>query len=464
MNDVIGVVLAAGEGTRMKSTLPKVLHPLCGKPMIGYVVERLMPLSLKKIVVVVGYRGKDVAQYLKEYNKIDIVFQERQLGTGDATREAYSALQGFRGTLLVTCGDSPLLSTETLKSLIDTHKRRSATCTILTSILPEPKSYGRILRDLAGKIVKIVEETDGTPEIREIKEVNSGVYCFDSEKLLSALSQLDCKNLKGEYYLTDVVEILSRRGERIESLRASNSTEIMGVNNPVELSRAEKLIREEILDELMMKGVRIIDVGSTFIDKDVQIGKDTKINPFTEIFGKSQIGERCIIGPQTHIVDSWIGDDVKIFASFIFESRIQSNAKIGPFAHLRPGSMIGDGVKVGNFVEVKKSSISANTKVPHLTYIGDATIGEGVNVGAGTITCNYDGVKKHPTRIEDGVFVGSNVALVAPVNIGKGAVIGAGSTITRDVPPNSLALTRTKQKHIKGWREKKRRRVKENGG
>ncbi|MCG2676515.1 bifunctional UDP-N-acetylglucosamine diphosphorylase/glucosamine-1-phosphate N-acetyltransferase GlmU [bacterium] len=456
MKDMVAIILAAGEGTRMKSGLPKVLHQVCGKPMIEYVIDRLEELNIDKKIVIIGYKGNLVKETLGK--KVDYIWQKEQLGTGHALAQCREILAKFKGDLLVLSGDTPLLTTQTLKRLIEVQREKNALATILTAILKPPTGYGRVVRHGDGTIRKIVEEEDATIIELANEEVNAGTYCFKKEAIFQALEKIRPENVQEEYYLTDAIEVLTRKGHRVEACTTDEADEIIGINSRKDLSLATKIMREHILDRLMLNGVTIIDPLTTTIDREVEIGRDTIIYPFTIVEGKTKIGQDCIIGPAIQIKDSKIAHKVEIKNSSVQNSIIESEARIGPYAHLRPESRIGKKAKIGNFVEIKKSTIGKESKVSHMSYIGDATLGENINIGAGTITCNYDGFKKYPTYIEDKVFVGSNTNFIAPVKIGKGAVIGAGSTITEDVPPYALAIARGRQRNIKGWAKKKTQR------
>ncbi len=452
MKNIVAIVLAAGEGTRMKSRLPKVLHQVCGRPMIKHTIDRLEELNIDKKIVIIGYNGSLVKETLDK--KVDYIWQKEQLGTGHALAQCREALTKFKGDLLVLSGDTPLLTTQTLKGLIETHREKEALATILTTILKPPTGYGRVIRHGDGTIRKIVEEEDATIIELANEEVNAGTYCFKKEAIFQALEKIRPKNVQEEYYLTDAIEVLTKKGHKVEVYTTDESDEIIGINSRKDLALANRIMREHILDRLMLNGVTIVDPLTTTIDQEVEIGRDTIIYPFTIIEGKSRIGKDCIIGPAVQIRESKIANKVEIKNSSVQNSIIESEARIGPYAHLRPKSRIGKRAKIGNFVEIKKSSIGKESKVAHMSYIGDATLGDEINIGAGTITCNYDGFKKYPTTISNGVFVGSNTNFIAPVKIGKGAVIGAGSTITEDVPPYALAIARGRQKNIKGWAKK----------
>lgn len=447
--DLATVILAAGKGTRMKSKLPKVLHNVCGSTMLSYVIDAVQGAGVKKIIVVVGYGADVVAREVK--GRAQVAHQAEQLGTAHALLQAGPFLSDFKGRLLVLCGDTPLIQSGTLLELIRSHRSAGSAATVLTAILEDPTGYGRVVRDNQGGVLKIVEQKDATSEEKGIREVNTGIYCFESEGLFEDLSTLSPNNAQGEYYLTDIIEMNVRRGRRVGAVTMDNPQEMMGINDRVQLAEAERYMRGRILNDLMLSGVTVLDPGSTFVDRKVRVGRDTVIYPFTFIEGDTVIGEDCIIGPCSRLVNAVVGNGVSIQNSVVTDSSMEDGCSIGPFSHLRPGNRLGREVKVGNYSEVKKSVIGDGSKVPHLSYVGDATIGKNVNIGAGTITCNYDGRQKWPTRIDDGVQIGSNTNLVAPVKIGAGAVTGAGSTITRDVPEGSLAVERAKVKIIPGW-------------
>lgn len=451
--DVAVILLAAGEGKRMKSTYPKVLHRLCGKPMVNYIADAVRKVRPKRFLVVTSQEGaKAVGSELDR--GVEVVVQDRPLGTGHAIQATKGVLKGFSGTILVVCGDTPLLTSETLKDLTKVHVRSEAVATVLTAKLSRPRGYGRIIRGDGG-IKKIIEERDATPDERFIREVNTGTYCFDSKKLFRALQKIKPDNDQQEYYLTDVIEVLNSAGEKVVAKQAEDETEVMGVNSRVELADAEMILRARINEFFMEKGVTLVHPPLTYIDADVRIGRDTIIYPLSFLFGKTVVGEGCHIGPSCQITDSVVGDGVTMSFTVLERVRIEKGARIGPFSHLRPETTVGEGGKVGSFVEIKKTDIGKGSKVPHLSYVGDATIGKDVNVGAGTITCNFDGVAKNRTVIEDKAFIGSDSILIAPVKIGKGAYTGAGSIISEDVPADALAIERTEQRNIKGWAKRK---------
>ncbi|KUK14473.1 MAG: bifunctional UDP-N-acetylglucosamine diphosphorylase/glucosamine-1-phosphate N-acetyltransferase GlmU [Synergistetes bacterium] len=454
MNEIAFLILAAGKGKRMKSSLPKVLHKICGKTMLSYVLDAVKPFGCD-IGIVIGFNGDLVRKEIGEGPFY--ITQPKQAGTGDAVRVAKDFWQRYNN-VVVLAGDVPFLSSDTLKRLIESHLQEDNVITLITAFLDTPTGYGRIVRDEKGNIVKIVEEKDASYKEKEIREVNAGVYCFDTGFLKENIDRLVSDNAQGEYYLTDLVKIAVLNSLKIGSISVEDNFEIMGINDRKALAEAEREYRRRINERLMLeKGVTIIDPQMTYISPDAEIGKDTVIYPMVFIEGRSVIGEGCIIGPNVRIVNSFIGNNVVIRENVVIEgSRIGDGCEVGPFAYLRPETILDESAYVGKFVEVKKSFIGKGSKVPHLSYIGDATIGERVNVGAGTITCNYDGVKKNPTFIEDDVFIGSDTMLVAPVRIGRGAFTGAGSVITKDVPPESLAIARAKQVNIEGWAKKRR--------
>lgn len=453
MSNITGVVLAAGKGVRMRSRLSKVLHPVAGMPMVSHVIGAAQAAGAHKLVLVVGHGRQEVMAALKG-QAISFVVQEQQLGTGHALLQAKPEV-GAEDLVLVLAGDTPLLQAGSLRTLIEFHQANRASATVLTAQLPDPYGYGRIIRDAEGSLVKIVEEKDATPEERLVQEINSGMYCFDYE-VFSALENLTPENAQGEYYLTDALTALKKMGRRVLAVQAAQEDDIYGINDRVQLAFAEKKMQRRKCRELMLSGVTVIDPETTYVHSQVIIGQDTVLAPFTMLEGCTEVGEGCLIGPGSKIVDSRIGDHTRIDSSRVLQSVIGDDCDIGPYAYIRPGVIVHDGVKIGDFVEVKKSEIGSGSKIPHLSYVGDAVLGEKVNVGAGTITCNYDGVNKYPTFIEDGAFIGSNSNLVAPVRIGAGAVIGAGSTITRDVPSMALGVERASQKVVADWKRQKK--------
>jgi bifunctional UDP-N-acetylglucosamine pyrophosphorylase/glucosamine-1-phosphate N-acetyltransferase len=449
------VVLAAGLGTRMKSSLPKVLHKICGKPMIKCVADAVLKLKPAHNIVVINPGSEDVKAALKGYDAVFAV-QKVQKGTADALKCAAEKLKGFKGALLVLNGDTPLISAATLQKFLDLHKKNKNDLSVMSFNAEGSHSYGRIIRE-NDKLKAIIEDKDADEEQKKIKEVNSGIYAINSN-LLNLLKEIRINPKKGEYYLTDIVEIAVKKGYKAGAYLLGNETELTGINSREELYRAGIYMRDKIISFWMENGVSFIDCSSAFIHPDAKIGPDTVIYPNVHIEGKTVIGKGCAVYPNARIIDSAIGDGATIKDSTVIESStIKATASIGPFAHLRPGSVIGASAKIGNFVEIKKSVIGKGAKASHLSYLGDAEIGKDVNIGAGTITCNYDGKEKHKTIIEDDVFIGSDTQLVAPVKVGKGAYVGAGSTITKNVPPMSLAISRTEQRHIEKWALRKRK-------
>jgi len=441
------VILAAGKGVRMRSELPKVLHRVAGKPIVLYIVEAVKAAGIEQITLVVGHGREQVEKTLSGLH-LEFAVQAEQLGTGHALMQAENHIDPA-DTLLVLAGDTPLLRQEILTQIIDFHVREQAAATVLTCEFAHPHGYGRVIRESDGSFARIVEQKDASPQEQLVKEINSGIYCFQAGEAFAALKGLKAGNAQGEYYLTDVLEILKRDGKKVLPLLLEAEEDIYGINDRVQLAYAEKIMRQRKNRSLMQGGVTLIDPDSTFVDNEVEIGPDTIILPNTMIEGRTVIGSGCQIGPNTRINDSRLGNDVIVESSRIKEAVVGDKCSIGPFAYLRPEADLAAGVKVGDFVEIKKSQIGEGSKIPHLSYVGDAVIGKAVNVGAGTITCNYDGKKKSPTILEDGVFIGSNTNLVAPVTIGRNSITGAGSTISRDVPPDTLAVERADQKHLK---------------
>ncbi len=454
MRQIASIVLAAGKGTRMKSSLPKVIHHVCGKPILAHVIQTACQAGVGRNIVVIGHEAEMVRETIGN-TRVEWVYQTEQLGTGHAVMQAESILAGFDGEILVLCGDTPLIKPETLTRLMDNHLSSGNAVTVLTAFMDNPAGYGRIVRDDAGQVLEIVEQKDASAGQLIIKEVNTGIYCFNARKLFNGLKKITPANNQGEYYLTDVLSVLRNDGEVVGAVRVQDPLETMGINNRVQLAEAEKILRQKKLQQLMIDGVTIIDPQNTYIDQDVNIGRDSVIYPGTIIEGNCCLGEKCQIGPFSRLKDVTAGDNVVIQNSVALESSIGNNVSVGPFAFIRPETSLSDGVKVGDFVEIKKSVIGKGSKVPHLSYIGDAQIGEKVNIGAGTITCNYDGSKKWKTTIGDEAFIGSNTNLVAPVCIGSNTVIGAGSTITKDVPDGALAVERAKQSIYPGRVAKK---------
>jgi len=451
MDAVTAIILAAGEGKRMRSRQPKILHHLCGRPLVGYPL-RLARTFADRVVMVVPPSADGVAQVAGE--GVLTVVQRERLGTGHAVVQAKDACG--EGTILVLPGDMPLLTVETIERLLNHHKAASAAATLLTAIVDNPAGYGRVLRQ-RGRVARIVEDRDATDDQKKINEIGTSVYCFDARRLWSALAEVRPDNDQGEYYLTDVVAILSRAGATVEAVTVADPSEAQGVNDRKQLAAVAVVQRRRILDRLMEGGVTVVDPASTYIEDTVTIGPDTVVQPQTVIEGATVIGSECVIGAGSHVSGSRLADRVVLKPySIIEEAAIDEDATLGPFCHLRPGCHIGAGAEIGNFAELKKSRVGKKTKIHHVSYVGDATLGERVNVGAGTITCNYDGQRKHSTVIGDGVFVGTNSSLVAPLTIGEGAYVAAGSVITRDVPPGALAMERSPQVVKDGWAAKRK--------
>lgn len=429
------VVLAAGQGTRMRSSLPKVLHPLLGVPMIDYVLEAASAACGEKPVVVVGAESDLVRERIEA--RVRLVVQEPQLGTGHAVLQAEGMLKGKSDQILVIYADMPLLSVETLTVLIKEQTQNNGPITMLSMFLENSRGFGRIIRDGKGDVAAIVEEAQATPDQLLIDELNTGAYCFEAEWLWENLTKISMSP-KGEYYLTDLVGIAVEGGFQVKTIRLKDPDEAVGINNRVHLAEAEMILRSRINREWMLAGVTLVDPGRTYIERNVNIGIDTTIYPDTYLMGDCVIGSGCTIGPNALVRDSSVGDNCRIFASVLEGAQVEDEVVIGPFSHLRKGAHLAKGVHIGNFGEVKNSTLGAGTKMGHFSYIGDASIGNNVNIGAGTITCNYDGVRKNQTEIEDDVFIGSDTMLVAPVKLEKGSRTGAGSVVTKDVPQNTV--------------------------
>lgn len=453
MSDVLAVILAAGKGTRMKSKLPKVLHQVGGKAMVQQVIDAARGAGAGRQVVVVGFGADAVKEALGD----PVLFAEQteQLGTGHAVMQAKAAIGDFQGTIMVLCGDTPLLTADLLAKLVSEHQAEGAAATVLTARMPDPTGYGRVIRNAAGQVLKIVEQKDANPAELAVNEINTGIFCFERQALFDALAKIDCNNMQGEYYLTDVMGILASEGTKVWAVATEDFEQTLGINSRRQLAGAEKIIRRRKLEALMDDGVTIMDPDSTFIDESVVIGPDTVIYPFTWLEGQTVIGSGCAIGPNSRLQDVTVGDDVTLHFTYAHECTVGNEVTVGPYVHLRPKTVLADKVKVGNFVEVKNSHIGMQSKLPHLSYIGDTDMGAGVNIGCGTITVNYDGKKKHRTTIADKAFVGCNSNLVAPVTVGEGAYVAAGSTITKDIPADALGVGRARQANIDGWVKKR---------
>lgn len=451
--EAAAIVLAAGEGTRMKSKKPKVAHEVLGKPLVRWVVDAAREAGINQVVSVVGH-GRDQVEPLVA--DTTAVVQEQRRGTADAVNTCRSALEGFDGSLVVLSGDCPLITADTIRALVEEREREQAAVVVLTMELDNPFGYGRIIRDGAGEVERIVEQKDATPEEAAVTECNSGFYCFDARALFDALGQVGSDNAQGEFYLTDVLEICRKAGRPVRALRTADPAECLGVNSRIQLAQATKQLQRRINAVHMAAGVTMLDPDLVWIGPDVTIARDVELLQNVTLMGATSIGEDSVIGPDTRLTDTQVGCGCVVDETVAIEAQIDDGATCGPRAYLRPAAHLCEGAKAGTHVEIKKSTVGKGSKVPHLSYIGDATIGEGVNIGAGSITCNYDGKKKWPTTIGDGAFVGSDTMMVAPVNIGAGAIIGAGSCITQDVSADALALTRPEQCEIPGWAAKKR--------
>jgi bifunctional UDP-N-acetylglucosamine pyrophosphorylase/glucosamine-1-phosphate N-acetyltransferase len=443
------VVLAAGQGTRMKSKLYKVLHPVVGRPMVQHVINQLEQLQIDEMVTIVGYGAEKVIEKVGSASKF--VTQEEQLGTGHAVQQAEALLLDKDGTTIVVCGDTPLITKETYKALFDHHEKEGSKATILTAKAPDPTGYGRIIRNDHNQVERIVEQKDANKDELLVDEINTGTYCFDNKALFEALNEVSNDNAQGEYYLPDVIEILRSKEEKVSAFLTSEFEETIGINDRVALAQAEKVMKKRINLEHMRNGVTIIDPDNTYIGPDVEIEQDVIIYPGSMVSGKTIIHKNAEIGPHTEITDCVIGESASITQSVLIGSQVGNDVTVGPYAYIRPETNVGNKAKIGHFVELKKSIIGENSKIPHLSYVGDAEIGRNVNVGCGTITVNYDGKGKHTTKIEDDAFIGCNTNLVAPVSIGEGAYVAAGSTITKNVPNHSLSVARARQTNKEGY-------------
>lgn len=449
---VVAVILAAGKGTRMKSDLPKVLHKVGGKPMVEHVLQAAAAAGADKKVVIIGHGAEAVREYIGA--GAEFAVQEPQLGTGHAVMQAETALKNFQGTALILCGDTPLLDGAELRKFVLAHQQSGAAASVMTALLDDPTGYGRILRDAEGNVAGIVEQKDATEEQKRIKEINTGIYCLECPELFAVLKTLSNDNAQGEYYLTDVLGKLREAGKKVAGTVIEDGAMIMGVNSRRQLAEAEAVMKQRILNKWMDAGVTVMDPASTFIEAEVEIAPDTIIRPFTWLEGRTVIGRNCEIGPNTRLSNVQVGEGTTLHFTYAHDCQIGRGVTAGPFVHLRPDTVLADKVKIGDFVEVKNSKVGVGTKLPHLSYIGDTDMGGGVNVGCGSIMVNYDGKKKHRTKVGDNVFIGCNSNLVAPVSVGDGCFIAAGSTITKDVPADALAVARGKQKNIENWAAK----------
>ena len=450
MANPIAIVLAAGKSKRMRSETPKVLHRVAGQPMICHVLDAVRDLSPERIILIVGDQAQPIRELLGE--SLVYVRQEQPLGTGHAVAQVKPGdLAGGSGEVLVVYGDVPTVTSKSLQDLLAAHRRDRAAATVLTAQVPDPTGLGRILRSPSGEFVRIIEEADASSAERTISEVNSGLYCFQADHLLARVGELTRENAQGEYYLTDVMAILRGRGERVSLCRIDDPSVVRSINDRRELAEAEQILRRRILAHLMDQGVTIVDPASTFVDHGVQVGEDTILHPFTLLEGATRVGRACGIGPGAHLIDTSVGHRSIIRHSVVEGTKLGDEVKVGPYAHLRPGSDLSAGVRVGNIAEIKSSTIGERSRVSHHCYVGDATIGPDVNVGAGAVVVNYDGRQKHRTQIGSGAFVGCNANLVAPVDVAAGSYVGAGSTITRDVPAGALGVARARQVNIEGW-------------
>jgi bifunctional UDP-N-acetylglucosamine pyrophosphorylase/glucosamine-1-phosphate N-acetyltransferase len=451
------VVLAAGEGKRFRSAVPKPLHAVAGRPLLWHVLAAAAPLKADRTVVVVGNGADQVAEAVRDFDlgPVSFAVQASQRGTGDALAAAVGLL-GEAGDVLVLSGDTPLVSTALLERLLDTHRSARATATLLTCTFEDPTGYGRVLRDDHGEVTGVVEERDASPTQRQLREASAGMYVF-ARPALDHLAELRPDNDQGEYYLPDLVPRVLAAGGRVVTAEGPED-EARGVNDRVELAAAATVLRRRLLERLMLAGVTVSDPATTYVDADVEVGQDTVLAPMTFLEAGTRVGARCRLGPNVRLVGCTVGDDATVIQAVAVQAAIGDRANVGPFASLRPGTDLREGAKAGTFVEVKNSVVGPGSKVPHLSYVGDADIGAGANVGAGTVFVNYDGVDKHRTVVGDGAFIGSDTMLVAPVTVGSGAQTAAGSTITKDVPPDALAIERSDQRTIEGWAARRRRR------
>ncbi|MBQ7668033.1 MAG: bifunctional UDP-N-acetylglucosamine diphosphorylase/glucosamine-1-phosphate N-acetyltransferase GlmU [Clostridia bacterium] len=448
MEKTVAVVLAAGEGKRMKSNYSKVVHKVCGKPIIERVTESVKKANIEKCILVVGHKKEQVMELLGE--SVGYAIQEEQLGTGHAVMQAVPLL-GDAKNVVILCGDAPLITEETIKEVISINEKEGRAATIITANFDNPTGYGRVIRDAKGAVKAIVEEKDATADEKKVTEINSSMYCFDKEALCSALGKLTNNNAQHEYYLTDVIKIMIDENKKVDTYIVKDKSEIMGINNRVQLYEASEILKKKINTMHMLNGVTIISPDNTYIEEGVQIGKDTIIYPGTILEKNTIIGENCVIGQNNRITNTIVGNNTEIISSVLIDSKVGNNTHIGPFAWLRPNSNVGDNIRIGDFVEIKNSNIGNGTKVSHLTYVGDSDIGENVNFGCGTVTVNYDGINKHRTVVGNNVFIGCNTNLVAPVKLGDRVYTAAGTTVTDDVPDDALVIGRCRQEIKNGW-------------
>ena len=449
------LVLAAGQGTRMKSNGSKVLHKVLGKSLVEYPIIAAKGVGVEEICLIVGHKAEDVKAALGE--RVSYALQKEQLGTGHAVMQALDFMEDA-DEVIVLCGDTPLITKETLQTMLDFHREKQNAITVLSTLMEDPTGYGRIVRDANGNLLKIVEQKDATEEEKAINEINGGIYTFDGKLLKYALSKLDNNNVQNEYYLTDTIEILLNEGKRVDAIAIEASDDIAGVNSRIQLAGVTQVMKNRINEKHMANGVTLVDPSNTYIEADVVIGKDTIIEPGCMLQGNTVIGENCRIGYNSKLTNMTIKDNVDIEVSVLTDSFVDEGTHVGPFAYVRPNSHIGKNIKVGDFVEIKNANIGDGTKISHLTYIGDADVGEGVNFGCGTVVVNYDGEKKHRSTIGNHAFIGCNTNLVSPVVVEDNAYTAAGSTITRNVPENSLAIARAKQENKENWVLKKRQK------
>ena len=438
----------------MKSAVPKVLHPVCGLPMIAWVSEAVQSLSPDRTLVVLAPDAAGTVHQILPQSA-EVVIQEQQLGTGDAVRASQEHLEGFDGDILVLYGDTPMVTGEDLAELVAAHVAERPPCTVMTVEVDDPSHYGRICRDADGRVVRVVEDRDATRAEKKIREVNGGVYVFEAPSLWEALAQVGSQNAQSEIYLTDVIGIMAADGLAVLAQQVDDPEAVIGVNSRADLARAGAVMRRRVLERHMLQGVTVTDPETTYVEAGVTIGRDTVLEPMTMLSGSTSVGENCVIGPSSTVIDTVIDDGVSLVSSYVSGARIGSGCNVGPFAYLRPGAHLEEGAKAGAFVEIKNSSVGAGSKVPHLSYVGDTAIGKDTNIGAGNITANYDGIRKYRTEIGDRVHTGAGTVFVAPVKVGDGSMTGAGSVITGDVPADALGIARARQRNIEGYARKK---------